>query len=140
MDEAIHRLKKEGLVYPPYEKAVRGFYKHIVELEKEGRNGIWARFLKNVFAPMMAKKFEFVVGNPPWIRWGYLSKEYREATLDMWKNYGLFSLKGQAARLGGGEKDFSMLFTYATADHYLARNGKLGFLITQEVFKSKGAG
>jgi len=140
VDEAIQRLKKEGLVYPPYEKAVRGFYKHIVELEEEGRNGIWARFLKNVFAPMTAKKFEFVVGNPPWIRWGYLSKEYREATLDMWKNYGLFSLRGHAARLGGGEKDFSMLFTYAAADHYLAPNGKLGFLITQEVFKSKGAG
>ena len=140
VDEAMQRLKKEGLVYPPYEKAVRGFYKHIVELEEEGRNGIWARFLKNVFAPMTAKKFEFVVGNPPWIRWGYLSQEYREATLDMWKNYGLFSLRGHAARLGGGEKDFSMLFTYAAADHYLAPNGKLGFLITQEVFKSKGAG
>jgi len=96
--------------------------------------------LKNVFAPMIAGNFDFVVGNPPWIRWGYLSKEYRKAALEMWQDYGLFSLKGHAARLGGGEKDFSMLFTYAAADHYLCRNGKLGFLITQEVFKSKGAG
>lgn len=138
--EAMERFKREGLVFPPHERAVRAFYEHIAELEQDGRNGIWARFLKNVFAPMMAERFEFVVGNPPWIRWGYLSQEYRDATLDMWKNYGLFSLKGHAARLGGGEKDFSMLFTYAAADHYLAPNGKLGFLITQEVFKSKGAG
>lgn len=138
--EAMERFKKHGLVFPPHEKVVRGFYEHIVELEKDGRNGIWARFLKNVFAPMTAERFEFVVGNPPWIRWGYLSGEYREATLEMWKDYGLFSLKGYEARLGGGEKDFSMLFTYAAADHYLAPNGKLGFLITQEVFKSKGAG
>ena len=138
--EAMARFKKEGLVYPPHEKAVQGFYEHILELEEDGRNGIWARFLKNVFAPMMADRFEFVIGNPPWIRWGYLSAEYREATLEMWKDYGLFSLKGHAARLGGGEKDFSMLFTYAAADHYLAPNGTLGFLITQEVFKSKGAG
>lgn len=138
--EAMERLKREGLVFPPHEKVVGEFYEHVVELEKDGRNGIWARFLKNVFAPMTAEGFQFVVGNPPWIRWGYLSTEYREATLEMWKNYGLFSLKGQAARLGGGEKDFSMLFTYAAADHYLAPNGNLGFLITQEVFKSKGAG
>jgi hypothetical protein len=89
---------------------------------------------------MTADKFDFVVGNPPWIRWGYLSGEYRKATLQMWQDYGLFSLKGHAARLGGGEKDFSMLFTYASADHYLAKAGTLGFLITQEVFKSKGAG
>jgi len=134
------RFKREGLVYPPYEKVVENFYEHLLELEKDGRNGIWARFLKNVFAPMTADKFDFVVGNPPWIRWGYLSGEYRKATLQMWQDYGLFSLKGHAARLGGGEKDFSMLFTYAAADYYLAKTGTLGFLITQEVFKSKGAG
>jgi hypothetical protein len=140
MEEALARLKKEGLVFPPHEKVVVKFYEHVLELEKDGRNGIWARFLKNVFAPMTADKFDFVVGNPPWIRWGYLSGEYRKATLQMWQDYGLFSLKGHAARLGGGEKDFSMLFTYASADHYLAKAGTLGFLITQEVFKSKGAG
>lgn len=139
-EEALVRFRKEGLVFPPHEKVVMKFYEHVLELERDGRNGIWARFLKNVFAPMTAEKFDFVIGNPPWIRWGYLSNEYRKATLQMWQDYGLFSLKGHAARLGGGEKDFSMLFTYAAADHYLASNGTLGFLITQEVFKSKGAG
>ena len=139
-EEALVHFKKEGLVFPPHEKVVMKFYEHVLELERDGRNGIWARFLKNVFAPMTAEKFDFVVGNPPWIRWGYLSNEYRKATLQMWQDYGLFSLKGHAARLGGGEKDFSMLFTYAAADHYLAASGTLGFLITQEVFKSKGAG
>lgn len=138
--EAMERLKKEGLVFPPHEQVVQNFYSEILELEKQDKNGIWARFLKNAFAPMIAGKFDFVVGNPPWIRWGYLSREYRQATLQLWKDYGLFSLKGHAARLGGGEKDFSMLFTYGAADYYLKKDAKLGFLITQEVFKSKGAG
>ncbi len=110
--EAMELLKKEGLVFPPHEHIVQTFYEEIFALEKQGKNGIWARFLKNSFAPIIAGKFDFVVGNPPWIRWGYLSSEYRQATLSMWKEYGLFSLKGHAARLGGGEKDFSMLFTY----------------------------
>ena len=95
---------------------------------------------KNASASTMAGVFDYVIGNPPWIRWSYLSQEYRKATLPLWQDYGLFSLKGHAARLGGGEKDFSMLFTYAAIDHYLKKGGKLGFLITQEVFKSKGAG
>ena len=138
--EAINHLKVEGCVFPPHEETVKHFYNEILILEKDGKNGIWARFLKNAFAPMMAGKFDFVIGNPPWVRWGYLSTEYRKATLELWKNYGLFSLKGQAALLGGGEKDFSMLFVYASSDYYLVNNGKLGFLITQEVFKSKGAG
>jgi type I restriction-modification system DNA methylase subunit len=137
---ALKHFKKKGLAFPPNERIVENFYKEILELENENKNGIWARFLKNAFAPMVAGRFDFVVGNPPWIRWGYLSEEYRKATLSMWKDYGLFSLKGHAARLGGGEKDFSMLFVYASADYYLKDGAKLGFLITQEVFKSKGAG
>ena len=138
--EAMEWFKKEELVFPPHEDAVKIFYNEILELEAQGKNGIWARFLKNAFAPMIAEKFDFVVGNPPWIRWDYLSKEYRKATLQLWKNYGLFSLKGFKTQLGGGKKDFSMLFTYAASDYYLKDGAKLGFLITQEVLKSKGAG
>jgi type I restriction-modification system DNA methylase subunit len=140
VDEAVARFEKEGLVFPYNEQVVKNFYNQILELEKQNKNGIWARFLKNVFAPKMAGKFDFVVGNPPWIRWDFLSGEYREATKHLWKDYGLFSLKGYAQMLGGAKPDFSMLFVYASSDYYLKDGAKLGFLITQEVFKSKGAG
>jgi hypothetical protein len=140
-DEAVARMKAEGLIFGPLESAARQFYTELLNLEKEGRDGIWALFLKNAFAPTVAgATFDYVVGNPPWIRWGYLAQEYRAATLPLWQSYGLFSLRGHAARLGGGEKDFSMLFTYAAADYYLKDGGRLGFLVTQEVMKSKGAG
>lgn len=115
-------------------------YQTIWQLDKAGEDGLWARYIKNAFAPVFLDKFDFVIGNPPWIRWGYLSADYRKATLRMWQNYGLFSLKGHETRLGAGEKDFSMLFVYACADNYLKPGGKLGFVITMEVFKSKGAG
>jgi methylase of polypeptide subunit release factors len=142
VDEAMERFKKEGLVFSYNQEVVKGFYSRILELEKQNKNGIWARFLKNAFAPMVAGKFDFVIGNPPWIRWGYLSQDYRKATFSLWKDYGLFPKTQDFAsrRLGGGEKDFSMLFMYAAADYYLKDGAKLGFLITQEVFKSKGAG
>ncbi|MBC8525470.1 MAG: N-6 DNA methylase, partial [Candidatus Cloacimonetes bacterium] len=115
-------------------------YKSIKELDDNGENGIWSRYIKNAFAPVYLGKFDFVIGNPPWVRWDYLSDDYRERTLKLWQNYGLFSLKGYAARLGGGKKDFSMLFTHTCADNYLKDKGILGFVITMEVFKSKGAG
>ncbi len=115
-------------------------YARIRELEEQGENGIWARYIKNAFAPVYLARFDYVIGNPPWIRWGYLSDDYRKRTFDLWQRYGLFSLKGHEARLGAGEKDFSMLFTYASSDNYLKEGGKLAFLITHEVFKSKGAG
>ena len=115
-------------------------YAKIKKLDDENRDGIWAHYIKNAFAPVYVGQFDYVVGNPPWIRWGYLSDEYRRLTLKLWHSYGLFSLKGHETRLGAGEKDFSMLFTYVCADRYLKDGGIMGFVITQEVFKSKGAG
>ena len=93
-----------------------------------------------ILNPPECAPFDYLAGNPPWVRWDYLPSEYREATLPLWKRYGLFSLKGFEARLGAGKKDLSMLFTYAAADFYLKPGGTLAFLITQEVFKSKAAG
>jgi hypothetical protein len=93
-----------------------------------------------ILSPPEGKPFDYVVGNPPWVRWDYLPRDYRESTLPLWKRYGLFSLKGFQTRLGAGKKDLSMLFTYAAADFYLKPGGTLAFLITQEVFKSKAAG
>jgi hypothetical protein len=115
-------------------------YKELVRLDKENKNGIWARIIKNNFAPLFVGKVDFVVGNPPWINWESLPREYRDATKPLWENYGLFTLKGHAARLGGGKKDLSMLFVYASFDCYLASSGRLGFVITQTLFKTRGAG
>ncbi len=122
------------------ESVLEGLYRQLYRLDEEGRNGLWARLLKNAFAPVLVGKFDFVVGNPPWVNWESLSAEYREATKRLWMDYGLFSLKGHAARLGGGKKDLAMLFAYASIDHYLKKGGRLGFVITQTVFKTKGAG
>ncbi len=93
-----------------------------------------------ISASPLTFKFDLIIGNPPWINWEDLDNVYRESTINLWKNYGLFSLKGHEARLGGGRKDISMLFTYTVADKYLKKNGLLGFLITQTVFKTLGAG
>ena len=140
-EEFMARARRELTIGQPMtETALEALYRRFLTLEQEGRNGIWARLIKNAFAPVLVGEFDFVVGNPPWVNWESLSDEYREATKRLWVDYGLFSLKGHAARLGGGKKDLAMLFAYASIDHYLKQGGKLGFVITQTVFKTKGAG
>jgi len=115
-------------------------YTKIFDLNKRGKNGIWARLIKNSFAPVLQRPFDMVAGNPPWVNWESLAYEWRDLSKQLWEDYGLFSLKGPEARLGGGKKDLSMLFTYACVDYYLKPKGTLGFVITQSIFKSKGAG
>src|SRR5262249_41122996 len=84
-DEFIKEAKKSGGLAPFEYTTLVGLYRKIRELHRIGRNWIWARLLKNAFAPVFAGKFDFVAGNPPWIRWGLLAEKYRERTADLWR-------------------------------------------------------
>lgn len=116
-------------------------YAQVCKLKAEGNDGIWPRLLSNAFAPLFhAGRFDHVIGNPPWIKWEEVSAEYREITKPLWQDYGLYTLSGGAARLGGGKKDMSMLMTQIAAEEYLRPSGTLTFLITQTVLQTSGAG
>jgi hypothetical protein len=115
-------------------------YKELVKLDKANKNGIWARIIKNNFAPLFVGRADYIAGNPPWVNWESLPSDYRDGLKPLWEEYGLFTLSGSAGRLGGGKKDLSMLFVYGCVDNFLEEGGRLGFVITQTIFKTKDAG
>jgi hypothetical protein len=110
------------------------------ELERQHINGIWARIIKNAFAPLFQPRFDRVAGNPPWINWEHLPDEYRQRTSSLWARYRLFEKKGLKNKLGGAKDDLSVLMLYVAADQYLKPKGRLGFVITQSIFKTEGGG
>ena len=119
---------------------LRELFEKLCELEGKGLDGIWARVLKNAFMPLFLQRFDLVVGNPPWVNWESLPEGYRRESAHLWQEYGLFVHTGMDAILGKGKKDLSTLMSYAVADRFLKDGGKLGFVITQSVFKTAGAG
>lgn len=110
------------------------------ELERQKINGIWARIIKNAFAPLFQPRFDRIAGNPPWINWEHLPDEYRQRTAGLWTRYRLFEHTGLRARMGSAKDDLSVLMLYVAADKYLKPKGKLGFVITQSIFKTEGGG
>jgi hypothetical protein len=121
-------------------KVLADLYDSLLNLHKQGMNGLWARLLKNNFAPLTIGRFNFVVGNPPWVNWQSLPDAYRDSIKPIWERYGLFPHGGMDTILGKGKKDISMLMTYVACDTLLADEGRLGFIITQSLFKTSGAG
>lgn len=116
-------------------------YEKLLNLQKQGINGIWARIIKNAFAPLFAGEFDYIAGNPPWVNWESLPENYRRELVPLWsEKYGLFPHKGFESILGKAKDDISILMTYVSLHKYLKSGGKLGFLITQSVFKTSGAG
>lgn len=112
-------------------------YEKILDLERNGKNKIWTSLLKNSFAPLLAGKFDYVVGNPPWINWENLPEYYRQQTRRLWDWYGLLKILGK----GGFKRDMAMLFLARCLDRYTKDGGKLAFLIPFTVYKTQaGAG
>lgn len=111
-------------------------YEDIKRLAEQKRDDIWPRILKNGFAQVMQERFDYVVGNPPWVNWENLPSDWRDSSRILWEKYGLFTLSGYEQLLGGAKPDISMLFTYTSADNYLKPEGELSFVITQSLFKS----
>jgi len=121
-------------------ETIQTTYHHLQKLHQEGKDGIWARLLKNLFAPLTIGQFDYIVGNPPWINWEHLPDGYRQSIKPVWERYGLFPHGGMDTILGKGKKDISMLMTFTVMDGLLRAGGKLGFIITQSVFKTAGSG
>lgn len=95
---------------------VRLYWK-LMSLERKGRNKIWTRILKNSFAPLLIGKFDYVIGNPPWINWQNLPEFYRNETKRLWDWYGLLKrTKGRG--LGKVKRDMAMLFIARCLDRF----------------------
>jgi SAM-dependent methyltransferase len=145
-DAFVSRIEKDLKLAPPEWQQgdadlAREVYERILDLHRQGMNGLWARLLKNNFAPLTEGKFDYIVGNPPWVNWEHLPDGYRQSIAPLWvSKYQLFPHRGFDAILGKSKDDISILMTYVMADKLLKDGGKLGFVITQSVFKTAGGG
>jgi SAM-dependent methyltransferase len=123
---------------------LRVLFAHLSDLHSHELNGRWARIIKNAFAPLFFKSdpADYVVGNPPWVNWEHLPDDYRRSTMKLWNHYGLLPKRENAMDtiLGAAKYDLSMLMTCVSADEYLLRGGKLGFVLSLSLFKTAAAG
>ena len=131
------RLEVAFKLNPGEIDALSRLYATLLKLEEEGRNRVWVAVIRNAFAPILKGKFDYVVGNPPWVNWENLPEEYREISRPLWDHYGM----SKVVSTGAFKKDLAMLFLVRCFDLYLKPGGKLGFLVPFTLFKTQaGAG
>ncbi|WOZ75276.1 Eco57I restriction-modification methylase domain-containing protein [Limosilactobacillus reuteri] len=104
-------------------------YDRIQDLHRKQWDGIWFQIIANFFWSIELPKFDFIIGNPPWVRWSSLPELYRERVKNTAIKYDIFS---DHKYHGGNELDISALITYTVADRWLKKNGELSFLLPQE--------
>lgn len=121
------------------EKVVKSLFDKLYILHRSGKDSFWPIILRNSFAPtIIGNKFDYVVGNPPWIAWKSMSKSYREGTLTIWQSYGIFEKNAYDKKTT--HDDFGMAVTYVAIDQYLKNGGKMVFLLPASFLKSTKGG
>lgn len=142
MKRARERVGLSTAEFYAADAALATLYDRLSDLHQKGLDGLWARIIKNAFAPLFLERFDYVVGNPPWVNWESLPVKYRNDTADLWQHYGMAATRGKSSdqfELGKQKRDISCLMTYVALDKYVQHGGRLGFLITQTVFKAVGS-
>jgi len=102
----------------------------LLDLERNGWDGIWARILSNFMTTACLGRFTAIVGNPPWIDWKNLPAGYRERIKARCVDRGLFS---GAGRTGGINLNICALICYTVMTNWLDERGRLAFLMPREL-------
>ena len=110
--------------------------KNLVKLHSSGWNGIWASILAERFAAGAIGRVSHIVGNPPWVKWSHLPKEYAEFIKPYCDELGVFS---GDTWVGGIEADISTVITYTAVREWLGKDGTLAFLITGTLFSNSSS-
>lgn len=109
---------------------------NLVELHDQGWNGIWCSILADRFAAGAIPRSSHICGNPPWVKWSNLPKDYAQSIQQHCRDLGVFSTDKW---VGGIESDISTVITYQAVKHYLAQDGRLGFFLPGSVFTTESS-
>ncbi len=105
--------------------------KHFIDID---RDTIWAFVLKNIYKPLFFKqRFDFIVGNPPWIAFRYMEPDYQGfLRRQITQEYKL--LTGSAKNIPNLE--IAALFMVRAADLYLKEGGRIAFVLPRSLFSA----
>ncbi|MEV5442613.1 N-6 DNA methylase [Streptomyces sp. NPDC052644] len=78
--------------------------------------------------------YDLVLGNPPWVNWEYMPRDFRSKHQDLWPRLGLFSLRGRDKSFS--KEDVSSLFFHYAVASYMKPTGRCAMVLPQSLFKS----
>ncbi|MCD6131935.1 MAG: SAM-dependent DNA methyltransferase [Candidatus Hydrothermae bacterium] len=122
-------LIHDSIVNALYELSLR--FKEYIETKQDT---IWAFVLKNRYKPVLLKgKFDFVLGNPPWLALRYADPSYQQIMKN--KILGVYHLLDRNPNLIT-HLELGTLFLVASADIYLKTGGTIAFVLPRSIFSA----
>lgn len=132
LDSTFRRYKVAASDRP----AVASAFSSLCRLHDEGRNHIWGYYVRNLARPFFFKRaknrVEVLLGNPPWLSYRFMPKAMQERYKELAKERGLWA-GGKVAT----HQDLADLFVVRAVEHYLAKDGRFGFVMPAATLSRK---
>jgi hypothetical protein len=124
----------ESLLNPKIKDYISKLIEQIIDYQKKKYNSIWLFIFMNYLKPFAMGKYDFAVGNPPWIRWSVLPDGYKNKIKSDIRNAGLFS---KDKNTGGVDLNICALIAYRVLENLVNMNGHLVFLLPKSILNNK---
>lgn len=112
-------------------ESISRFAENLVYLHKNNWDGIWVRIATNFMLIARLDNFDFIVGNPPWVKWEHLPTVYANKIKTLCNIKHIFSNDG--GQFGGTQLNICALISNVVASNWLKPNGILAFLMPDSI-------
>lgn len=115
-------------VHPDDQATVTATFAVMCRLHDEGRNHIWAYYIRNLARPLWLarpdNRVDVLVGNPPWLSYRYMPTAMKAAFSTMSRDRGFWAGAAVASH-----QDLSALFVARATEQYLKPDGTAAFVL-----------
>lgn len=106
---------------------IRTLADDLVLLHQRNWDGIWVRIVTNFMLIARLQEFDYIVGNPPWVKWEHLPQAYAKKINTFCDVRHIFCNDG--GMFGGAQLNICALISNVVASNWLSKNGVLAFLM-----------
>lgn len=110
---------------------IRQLSENLVMLHTNHWDGIWIRIITNFLMIARLKEFDFIVGNPPWVKWEHLPTAYTNKIKKLCDIRNIFCNDG--GLYGGAQLNICALIANVAATNWLSNQGILAFLMPDSI-------
>lgn len=109
-------------------------YESLRNVKQKGRDSIWKFIVQNLYKPyFLSKKFNYVVGNPPWFTYSSIKNEEYQNILNVLAEK--YNVKPERVA-NFPNLEIAAIFLAYCSSYFLKENGKLAFVLPRSFFSA----
>lgn len=130
----LARRYKKGGMNPQIINSFYQIYETLKKVKENGRDSIWKFIVQNLYKPyFLNKKFDYVIGNPPWFTYSSIkNEEYQDLLNQIADKYNVKPLSAK----NFPNLEIAAIFLSYCSSYFLKENGKIAFVLPRSFFSA----